>query len=229
MGLGQNILTRAIVNWGNVDRLKTAIKDVIETDRSFNIGIMGGSVSAVNLYPRVLEITLHRILGGNVRVNNAAIGATDSQYFAYCMKNHLDVYHLDVIMWEFAVNDYLKGVGASAQEEITREVLELPNKPQLIYVNFLYGKQISQRSCNNSEDIGGCELSLHYDIPSVSLKEAICKKVLARKADDLVAGENKNHLSAKAHLEMELYLRHFMVQVITNTTWEMLDQKLNPT
>ncbi|XP_070536078.1 uncharacterized protein [Ptychodera flava] len=228
MDIERRCLRRAIVNWGNVDNLKKGLKTVIKTGRSFRIGIMGGSVSVVNIYPKVLQTSLQRILSERVDVLNAAIGATDSQYFAYCLKNHLNVNQLDLILWEFAVNDYLKGVSPSAQEEITRELLEVPARPQLLYVNFLYGTQISQGSCDNSEDVGGRELSFHYNVPSVSLKEAVCPKVKAKKAKDLVAGDNKNHLSSKAHLLMELFLRHFMVNVITNVTWEMLDESVHP-
>ncbi|XP_006812044.2 uncharacterized protein LOC102803470 [Saccoglossus kowalevskii] len=225
MGLDKSVLDRSIVNWGNVIRLKRAFREVIETGRVLKIGIMGGSVSAVNVYPRLLEKALKRILDSDVSIYNGAIGATDSQYYAYCMRNHLDTQNLDIIIWELAVNDFLKGVSPSGQEEITRQVIELPNKPQLLYVNFLFGKQIAKKSCNNSEDTGGRELSMYYAVPSISLSKAACRRIKAGKADDLLGGVNKNHLSSKAHLQMELFLRYFMVNVLSNVTWEILESK----
>jgi hypothetical protein len=81
------------------------------------VGILGGSVSAGHavkkennwstLYGAWLERKLQEITGRpeiSVEVQNGAVPATESDYYATCWREHIDE-DLDLVIIEMAIND----------------------------------------------------------------------------------------------------------------------------
>ncbi|XP_077865285.1 uncharacterized protein LOC144351897 [Saccoglossus kowalevskii] len=218
--LDDDILEEVIVHEGNVDSLERTLRDIVNNSRPFNIGIVGGSISAGGglsckecIYAHKLGKSLERILGSPVNVYNGAVGATDSQYYAYCLEAHLDAKNMDLLLWELAANDFNKGLGPSSQEDLTRTILSLPNQPQLMFINFIFGRQMREGSCANSEDTGGKELNSHYGVPSLSMKGAVCDQVKNGEVYDYIAYD-QNHPSSLIHTMMELFIRDFLLDIL---------------
>ncbi|XP_070542112.1 uncharacterized protein [Ptychodera flava] len=230
MNIGRNhTLTSAVRNVGNITRLEEVLTNVVQTRRTMRIGVVGGSISAGGgisckecVFSYILGESLQRVLGSPVETHNAAVGATDSRYYTYCLETHLDARDMDLILWELSANDYNKGLPPSAQEELTRAILELPNQPQLVYANFIFGKQMRQRTCINSEDNGGHELSVYYDVPSLSLKGVLCHRIMKGQTDELVAND-ENHPSSTVHTLMAMVLKSFIMDSLEKVIMRLMD------
>ncbi|XP_077863970.1 uncharacterized protein LOC144348776 [Saccoglossus kowalevskii] len=126
---------------------------------------------------------------------------------------------MDIILWEFAVNDFIKHVKPYAQEELTRVVLDFPNSPQLIYVNFVHGAQMRSKSpCINNENVSSTPLSLYYNIPSISMSDALCPTIMQGNISQLVESKSDAHPSKDVHILMGIFLLHFCEEVFVNLT-----------
>ncbi|XP_006822395.1 uncharacterized protein LOC102806019 [Saccoglossus kowalevskii] len=202
---------------GSMRRLHNILNDVLSQNRSLKIGIIGGSISAGGglggeefIYSSILEDLLCPVLNGRIEIHNAAIGAADSSYYRYCLKAHLNASDMDIIVWELALNDYLVNIGPDFQEDLTRQILELPQQPQLFYVNFVHRILFTTpRPCRVLEKAGSDPLSVHYEIPSVSLPNALCT-LLRQGRKDVLLGNDNNHPGRMPHKIAAILLIHLI-------------------
>ncbi|XP_077996376.1 uncharacterized protein LOC144449676 [Glandiceps talaboti] len=237
-GISATMMKRALKHVESTIDFQRVILHAIQTKRALHIGVAGGSISATRYcYANILVEAMQATLGIPVILHNAAIGATDSRYFAYCFGYHLNIHELDIVLWEFAANDFIKKIGPWAQEEFTRMVLELPNRPQLIFVNFLHGAQMESKSpCLNNEKIASEPLSEYYNVCSISMPDGVCPAVKEGKYADLIAGHGDNHPSMKSHRMVGTFLTELFKEVLYNLTnsktsvhsLETLAMKLSP-
>ncbi|XP_070538461.1 uncharacterized protein [Ptychodera flava] len=222
------MIEKALAHKTSFARLKASFKDVLLTGRSLNVGLVGGSISVgtalygeqylfVNRSLRLLE----DVLGSPIIFQNGAVGGTATLYHILCMDNHLDLPILDMILWESAVNDFYESLGPEPQEEFTRLVLKLPSQPQLVYLNFQYGKHVLEKNCVNNEQCCSNPLSKYYDVPSINMPDAVCDLILSNMADDLVGPDNA-HPSRKAHAMMSI----FLIQLLKDAIFEAIEDSL---
>ncbi|XP_070536109.1 uncharacterized protein [Ptychodera flava] len=193
------------------------IIDAVMKERPLKMGVAGGSISAGRkIYASFFADTMKSALGVPVEIHNGAIGGTDSRFGTYCFGALVNMTELDIVLWEYAVNDYLKGVGPWAQEEFSRTILDLPNSPQLIYVNFLHGVTMHRNSCESNEINGSRPLSEHYNVPSIRTADAICNIVKYGNFTDLVMSRRNGHPSPKYHKMTGVFLVEFFARVLDN-------------
>ncbi|XP_070537604.1 uncharacterized protein [Ptychodera flava] len=222
------MMKTALAHKTSFARLKASLKDVLLTGRSLNVGLVGGSISVgtviygeqylfANRSLRLLE----DVLGSPIVFQNGAVGATTTLYHILCMDNHLDLQILDMILWESAVNDFYGFLGPELQEEFTRLVMKLPNQPQLVYVNFQFGKHVLEKNCVNNEQCCSNPLSKYYDVPSINMPDAVCDLIRSNRADDLVGPDNC-HPSRKAHAMMSI----FLIQLLKDAIYEAIHDSL---
>ncbi|XP_070533041.1 uncharacterized protein [Ptychodera flava] len=212
-GIDEDVVRRVNVRVTSAERLVKKFTDVILTGRELVVGVTGGSISTgmgvgkQDLYHNTLIKLLHKLVGTKVTLRNAAIGGTSTTFALYCLHTYLDLELVDIIIWEFAYNDFALKVGCSPQEQFTRKVLQLHNCPQLVYVNFLTGTAVKTRNCSQNND-SKCSrpLSERYNIPSVSIRDDICDQVKAGNYIDLLSPLDKSHPGVKMHDLMALFL-----------------------
>ncbi|XP_070538770.1 uncharacterized protein [Ptychodera flava] len=234
IGIDEEMVNLALQHKTSVKRLIQKFKEVLLMNRTFAISVVGGSISVgagvdgtPGIYATTLGHFLTKMLGSRVTVENGAVGATNSYYYGYCFETHCNVRKMDLLLWEFAHNDFGYPDGIFGQERLTRMILaDLPNEPQLIYTNFLHGTQINRESCENSEKNGSVPLSKYYDVPSISMSDAVCTQVQEHKADYLLSSKDENHPGPNAHDMVGVFLADFLKEVLIETM-DILEAQLS--
>ncbi|XP_077868594.1 uncharacterized protein LOC144359225, partial [Saccoglossus kowalevskii] len=224
-GITKAMFQRGLKRRHSMDRMVKILSKVILTNGSLTVGILGGSISAgvgvgtaQGMYVHYLLKYLRKMLDTTVDLQNGAVGATYSTYFLYCARAHLCLEDLDVVFWELADNDFGRITAHVDQERLTREILgDLPRQPQLVYVNFLGADLMRQRSCRNNEQVGSVPLSEHYDVPSISIPDAICPMVQSNRTDSLISTINPGHPSGKVHSMAGVYLAYLFRNTLMTT------------
>nr|XP_054755983.1 uncharacterized protein LOC129261986 [Lytechinus pictus] len=240
--ISQEMLTYKSVLWrGDVERLQDIFVDVLQTNRSIKVGLIGGSLSASGqticpdracLFIDHVRKWLEKVLQTDVTLHNAAISFANSDYFAWCTEPHLDVDDMDIVIWELATDDYVMRAhndklrydhAAQPQELLTRHLKELPTKPFLMYVNFMSPENIRNRDCVNSEYYAGRHLSRHYNVTSVSWCAAVCSSLwqLGFTPDELI--HSGDLLSERAHEQAGLFVINFMKSILKSVTFHHMN------
>ncbi|XP_077986182.1 uncharacterized protein LOC144440671 [Glandiceps talaboti] len=211
------ILEKALKHVTSTSAFERVVLNALIRNTTLHVGIAGGSISAREYcYANVLTKAMQDALHVPVVLHNAAIGATDSRYYAYCFGSHLDMHELDIVLWEFAANDFIKEIGPWAQEEFTRVILNLTSQPQLIFVNFLHGQQMRHKSCVNNEKIASEPLSQYYDVPSISMPDVLCPSVKQGEFWKYVISKSSNHPNTENHRLMGMFLVQLFKLVVHN-------------
>ena len=241
LDLNSTLLRSGLVNAGNIERLKGVMRRALE-GKSVTISIVGGSISAggglykdeksiAGLYYKGLidwwQKMITPLTGSDMIVNNVAIGSIGTDYFSYCVKNHI-ANESDIVLWELSANDYNRykmqpTKGARPLERFTRMVLELPNKPALLYINFFKGADFkaTRGSCPDFEDQGEDIIAHYYKIPSLSWRAMVCNGLVNKLPGysmDTLFSQDEYHPSIRGHAQMSLlillHLRHVMRAVL---------------
>lgn len=241
LDLNSSILRSGLVNAGNIERLKGVMRRALE-GKDITLSIVGGSISAGGglykdrgnidglYYKGVVDWwnkMISPLTGSDMVVNNIAIGSIGTDYFSYCVKNHI-ANESDIVLWELSANDYNRykmqpTKGARPLERLTRMILELPNKPALLYVNFFKGVdyKATRESCPNFEDQGEDIIAHYYKIPSLSWRAMVCGGLVRRETGynlDTLFSQDQYHPSLRGHAQMSLllllHLRHVMRAVL---------------
>lgn len=211
---------------------------------NINIAILGGSISAgATLYKDNNDDKIYfyalqdwwnnsvkPITGSQMRISNFALGATGSDFYAYCLDNYVHNSNVDMIIWELSANDYHRFDNRDVPptlplELLTRNILRLPNNPALIYVHFFRGKDYLQEGeCNNLEEDGANYISKYYEIPSVSWRKLICKKleVLQKELFSKIFSHDHSHPSILGHAQMGFLLVHLFRKMFTTIIDEII-------
>ncbi|XP_070537645.1 uncharacterized protein [Ptychodera flava] len=233
--ISEAMIKLALKHKTSVKRLIEKFKEVLLTNKTFAIGVLGGSISVgvgangtKGIYATTLAHYLEKMLGIEVTVGNGAVGATNSYYYGYCFQTHCNVHNVDLLFWEFALNDKGNPRGFLGQERLTRMILaDLPNQPQLIYMNFLGGKQEARyEECVNNQQNGSLQLSPYYDVPSISMPDAVCKLVKKYKAGYLFGSHDGSHPGPEGHDMAAIFLTELIKEVLIDTITS-LEKELN--
>ncbi|XP_006824327.1 uncharacterized protein LOC102808944 [Saccoglossus kowalevskii] len=223
LNMTEHMLSAGFAYNGSLNRLHDILLDVVIRNRSLKIGVLGGSISAGGalggeqyIYSSILGHLLQLVIGERVEIYNVAVGSTASNYYKYCIHAHLNASDMDIIIWEFAINDFIVGIGPESQEELTRFVLALPKKPQLVYVDFVHLVLFRQpHPCR----FGSKRFGMHYDVPSISLPNALCTYLEKGLRDGLLGSDN-SHPGKIPHAMAAIFLAHLLKDVLQNITRE---------
>lgn len=190
LGLGDNLMLKAI-HPGDPSRLKNVLTKALRGE-DINLMVIEGSHSAGGklglnektldgLYFKVFTKWWNSTIGeatkSFVKEISLTIGDTGCYFFAYCYKTFIaEGEEIDIAIIELSPNDY----GAKRLEQLTRQVLEYPSAPALLYMNLVgrlgldpVHKKIMNPRCENFESFEQTELARHYGITSFSLKEIL--------------------------------------------------------
>lgn len=232
---------KSIMNEGNVDRLREIFSDVLHTNRSIKIGIVGGTYSSEKIYCKkesclyfdVVVRWLQQIIGVDVVVHNAALRYATSDYFAWCLSPHLDALDMDIIIWELATEDYIMrdtfgktgfDNPARPQEELTRQILTLSNKPFLMYFGLLSSRSVRHRECVNSEYFAGRHLSKYYNVTVISWATAVCSRLWRTGFTPIDLVYTDNQLSPFAHSQGALFIINYMRNILETVSLDEMNK-----
>ncbi|ODO02850.1 hypothetical protein I350_05691 [Cryptococcus amylolentus CBS 6273] len=199
--LGKENLERALSFAGTGMRFRRMLSKLKRGERLV-AGVIGGSVSSghgIDLLPGWKpdqSTNLHRIIfdridhlypapngavtGKNGRAEgmnsyvNGAQGASGSQYFSLCYREHLPE-DMDVVFVELAINDEVLLSNMDSYEILIRSLLDLPNKPAILALDVF---ALMFKTVANGGDLHS-GISQYYDLPTISLRNALYEQVLA--------------------------------------------------
>lgn len=220
-------------------RMKSLVYKALRGEH-LKLAVLGGSISAgATLYKAKQEDKIYfkvfvewwRKLFGSVTKStisykNYAIGATGSDFFAYCLKNYVSPNDTDLIIWELAANDYHRFDNRDVPptmplELLSRNMLRLDSSPAVVAANFFRGQDfIKEGDCNNLEGDGANYILKYYGIPAMSWRKLICRKLIASgtKGFRKLFASDDSHPSVLGHAQMAFllieYFRRLFIDVI---------------
>ncbi|GFZ43067.1 hypothetical protein JCM24511_00785 [Saitozyma sp. JCM 24511] len=196
--LGEASLARAVSYAGSNDRLRRVLAR-LRAGEPLTYGAIGGSISLGHGVgpdydpnePRVLHRLvfehLNRLFpqkagtaygesgrdrGMNSYVNGA-LGATGSDYFSLCFKEHIPE-DVDLVVIELAVNDEPQVYVQESYERLVRSLLDLPRKPAVLNLQ-VFQLMFSQILGGGDQHMG---VAQYYDLPVISLRNAVLPAAL---------------------------------------------------
>ena len=121
----------------------------------------------------------------------------------------------DVVVIEYAVNDEGDETKGDCYESLVRKVLSLPNKPAVILLFSVFAND------DNLQD-RLTPVGLHYDLPMVSIKNAVTPQFYMKKGEGKVLSKNQffydmYHPSNDGHTIMADSLMHL---------YDVIDEKM---
>jgi len=124
---------------------------------------------------------------------NAGIGATDSEFAAARVYEHLLSYNPDFVLMEHAVNDGCTEHYKETYEGVTRQILSSNNKIALLQMcNVFYND-------GNSAELMHRRVSRHYGIPVVSMRPTIYDALLSGNFDNRLITHDDLHPNDDGH------------------------------
>jgi len=183
------------------------------------VGFLGGSITQDSVTTkhefgyayRVYDWFCKAFPNSKIKYVNAGIGATNSEYAAARVKEHLLAYEPDFILMEHAVNDDCTEHYMETYEGVVRQILT-QNLCQalLLTCNVYYNDGANAELMHR-------RIARHYDLPVVSMRPTIFAALLAGKfdnrlitADDLHPNDLGHELVAKV---ITTYLEKLLLQV----------------
>ena len=178
----QTMLTKAQLNVGNNLRLKEIIKKA-QDGENITIGAIGGSITEGAGATRYQECYAYQTYqkfkeeygsgdGSNVSFINAGVGGTPStfgimRYERDIVSRVTDLDALpDIVLVEYAVNDYAEPTKHACYESLVKYILEQPNNPVVILVFAVFPDGFTLQ--NELKKVGTT-----YDLMMVSTKDAV--------------------------------------------------------
>lgn len=178
----QTMLTNAQMNVGNNLRLKEIIKKA-QAGEKITIGAIGGSITEGAGATRYQECYAYQTYqkfkdeygsedGKNVSFVNAGVGGTPSTFGI--MRYERDIVSRvtdpdalpDIVLLEYAVNDYAEPTKHACYESLVKYILEQPNNPVVILVFAVFPDGFTLQ--NELKKVGKT-----YDLMMVSTKDAV--------------------------------------------------------
>ncbi|MGE4490548.1 MAG: SGNH/GDSL hydrolase family protein [Kiritimatiellales bacterium] len=217
------MLQRSIVEQGNEDRLYNFFEKV-RSGEPVTLGVIGGSItqgaraSTMNqrYANRIAAWLSEKFPSSNVKLINAGIGGTGSNYGCLRVKDDLLKYNPDLVVIEFSVNDAaLQDLSMPTYEGVVRQVLETPAAVLLLFTMCSVEpgtKNLEKILMPGTEPVfenglirGGnvqywhAQIGHHYELPMISYRDAVWPEIAAGrlKWDDLMA--DRVHPSDRGH------------------------------
>lgn len=171
-----DMIEKSLLSVGNNGRLDQVLQK-LQQGEDVVIAAIGGSITEgagaskqdENYVARFVDGLRNRYPEANIDVVNAGIGGTPSTLGI--MRYERDVtevigHNPDLVLVEFAVNDYQEPTGARAYESLVYTILEKEEKPAVMLVFSVF------KSKWNMQDIY-IPIGEQYGLPMVSIKDAI--------------------------------------------------------
>lgn len=190
------MIKRSLMQAGNVARCKAAIEKA-KAGKDVNIAFIGGSITqgagAIPIHQKSYAYQCYRQFaekygtGDNVHLIKAGVGGTPSELGMIRFNRDIlrdGSVNPDVIVIEFAVNDEGDETKGNCYESLVRKCLALPNEPAviLLFAVFSYDWNLQERLS---------PVGRNYDLPMVSVMDAVTPQFGLRKGEGRVLSKNQ--------------------------------------
>jgi hypothetical protein len=180
--LGERVTARSLVSHCDTQRLQTVFAKA-RRGESLVVAAIGGSITAGGAATArresqyVEQVTAwfrEQFPGVAVRAVNAGIGATNSHYGAARVQADVLARDPDLVIVEFAVNDFDNRDFAESYEGLLRQILTARPQTAVMCLFFMHGKGDNAQTWQQM-------LGRHYGLPMVSFRDANCETPLRRR------------------------------------------------
>lgn len=226
----KEMIQRSLMQFGNTGRLQRVIQRA-KAGENVTIAFIGGSITqgagAIPIHTRCyahqtyLEFAKCFGTGENVHFIKAGVGGTPSQLGIIRFDRDIlrdGMVEPDLVVVEFAVNDEGDETKGVCYESLVRKILSLPNQPAvvLLFSVFAYDWNLQDRLAPIGE---------HYDLPMVSIKDAVSPQFCLKKGEGRVLTKNQffydiYHPSNAGHRIMMESLMHLFHQAAEHEAME---------
>lgn len=192
--------TKGLVEAGDASYIK-ALFAKAKKGEPFTVGFLGGSITQDSVTTRHELCYAYRVYDWfkkqfpncEIKYVNAGIGATDSEFAAARVEEHLLAYKPDFILMEHAVNDESDEHYKETYEGVVRQILSAnPSVALLLMCNVFYNN-------GSSAEIHHRRVARHYNLPVVSMRTTIYEALLAGKFDNRLITQDDLHPNDDGH------------------------------
>lgn len=191
----KEMIQRSLMNLGNAYRIRKAIAKA-RAGKDVTFAFIGGSITqgagaipintecyAYKTYQRFCK---EYAAGDNVKYIKAGVGGTPSELGMLRFDRDVlrDGEQPDIVVIEFAVNDEGDETKGNCYESLVKKVLNLPSKPAVILLFSVFADDYNLQE--RLKPVGE-----HYDLPMVSLKDAVTPQFSKKKGEGRVLTKNQ--------------------------------------
>ena len=222
----RNMIQKSLMSTGNIARIARTI-DKAKEGKPVTLAYIGGSITqGAGATPINTECYAYRSYRAfekkfasseDVTFVKAGVGGTPSELGMIRFDRDVlrDGETPDVVVIEYAVNDEGDETKGDCYESLVRKVLSLPNKPAVILLFSVFAND------DNLQD-RLTPVGLHYDLPMVSIKNAVTPQFYMKKGEGKVLSKNQFfydmfHPSNDGHTIMADCLMHL---------YDVIDEKM---
>lgn len=192
----KNMIAGSLLSKGNAVAVKKVI-DKARNGENVTFAYIGGSITqgagAVPIHTNCYAYQSYKAFadkygsGDNVRFIKAGIGGTSSELGMIRFERDVLNYGTsvpDLVVVEFAVNDEGDETNGVCYESLVRKILKLPQPPVvlLLFMVFSYDWNLQDRLS---------PVGYHYDLPMVSIKDAVTEQFLFSKEEGRILSKNQ--------------------------------------
>jgi hypothetical protein len=234
----------SVIKHENNERLQKTTEKVLQ-GKPVNVVVYGGSNTAggglqedeksiKGRFPIILQSWWDSVItpatGSRLNIKIIGIGGTSSSYYQFCYKVYLDHNNIDLVILDSSVNDGVAlrfknstNINQSLPlEQFTRQLLNDPNNPAVMFVNFFLTIK-TRRGCFNLINLGQSLVSNHYNITTFDLRNLACEfksgkfHITAKTAK--YQTKDKYHMSLLGHAQTTFMI----IQVIRKSIRRLLN------
>ena len=221
----QSMLETSILSTGTNGRLEKVIEK-IKQGEPVSIMAYGGSITegagAENFSYSYGEQFIYALQAAypnsSIHYHNSGLGGTPSTLGL--MRYERDVTQViggnpDLVILEFAVNDYQEPTNGRAYESLVRTILEKENQPAIILLFSVFQSKWNLQDSYRS-------IGTHYGLPMVSIKDAIATAYSSGHLTDKEYFADIYHPTNYGHAIMADCLEELFIQVAKKETSQPL-------
>ena len=206
----------ALVSAGNTARLQRALAKA-RRGGTVTIGTIGGSITAgasasqpSKNYPNlVAKWWRDHFPSATIKLVNAGIGATCSDFGAHRVKRDLLAQQPDFVIVEYSVNDYTFPLNKETMEGLARQILNAPGQPGLMML-FMMNSDGSNRQAEHSL------IGVHYNLPMISYHDALWPEIQAGRLAWSDISPDPVHPNDRGHQYCADFIGAFLNQVLAS-------------
>jgi lysophospholipase L1-like esterase len=211
--LGERMTARSLVGHGDTQRLQ-AVFAKARRGEPIVVAAIGGSITAGGAATKQAESRYVDQVAGwfrerfpacTVRAVNAGVGATNSMYGAARVQPDVLAHDPDLVIVEFAVNDFDNREFAESYEGILRQILAARPETAVMCLFFMHGRGENAQTWQQM-------LGRHYGLPMVSFRDAMWPEFSAGRLTWRDYYADEVHPNDTGHIAAATLLRRLLAE-----------------
>lgn len=176
----------------------------------------GGASDGAHYYGRLLQDWWNEIFPSSTStLVNAGVGGTRSDYGSLRARRDVLAYNPDLVVVEFAVNDFGAGQDGDTYEGLVRQLLDAPSQPAVILL-FMMTYKPGYLESQTTQQGWQSAVGANYNVPMVSYFDAIAPELLNGNITDAQITPDQVHPSDLGHAYAAQFLERNLQIAIVN-------------